>query len=197
MQLLFSHESSSFQMFSSEAYGEKNLLFKDSTLELVPIATQNYETWLGREYLHAMRGLLCDPNRESCPCPCWLNLCCMKRGKILCEAPQGGTPTQAIWHVPVVPAGNLSLLLSGLQVWEGCTPTVVGPVEPSETLQGLGLRLLGPVSELLSPDNSYPTTPHACLFTFWAQELSLAQAMIAVASKWPPAFSPRPQISRV
>lgn len=70
MQLLFSHESSSFQMFSSEAYGEKNLLFKDSTLELVPIATQNYETWLGREYLHAMRGLLCDPNRESCPCPC-------------------------------------------------------------------------------------------------------------------------------
>ncbi|XP_052014999.1 melanotransferrin [Apodemus sylvaticus] len=62
-QLLFSHEDSSFQMFSSEAYGQKNLLFKDSTLELVPIATQNYEAWLGREYLHAMKGLLCDPNR--------------------------------------------------------------------------------------------------------------------------------------
>ncbi|XP_019652525.2 melanotransferrin isoform X2 [Ailuropoda melanoleuca] len=62
-QRLFSHESSSFQMFSSEAYGEKNLLFKDSTSELVPIATQTYEAWLGGEYLHAMKGLLCDPNR--------------------------------------------------------------------------------------------------------------------------------------
>ncbi|XP_053421026.1 melanotransferrin isoform X1 [Nycticebus coucang] len=62
-QRLFSHEDSSFQMFSSEAYGQKNLLFKDSTSELVPIATQTYEAWLGREYLHAMKGLLCDPNR--------------------------------------------------------------------------------------------------------------------------------------
>lgn len=52
-------------MFSSEAYGQKNLLFKDSTSELVPIATQTYEAWLGREYLHAMKGLLCDPNRKS------------------------------------------------------------------------------------------------------------------------------------
>ena len=52
-------------MFSSEAYGQKNLLFKDATSELVPIATQTYEAWLGREYLHAMKGLLCDPNRKS------------------------------------------------------------------------------------------------------------------------------------
>ncbi|KAK2090930.1 hypothetical protein P7K49_030214 [Saguinus oedipus] len=62
-QRLFSHEGSSFQMFSSDAYGQKNLLFKDSTSELVPIATQTYEAWLGHEYLHAMKGLLCDPNR--------------------------------------------------------------------------------------------------------------------------------------
>ncbi|XP_004745380.1 melanotransferrin isoform X1 [Mustela putorius furo] len=62
-QRLFNHESSSFQMFSSKAYGQKDLLFKDSTSELVPIATQTYEAWLGREYLHAMKGLLCDPNR--------------------------------------------------------------------------------------------------------------------------------------
>ena len=62
-QLLFSHED------SSKAYSQKNLLFKDSTLELVPIATQNYEAWLGQEYLQAMKGLLCDPNRESsCAC---------------------------------------------------------------------------------------------------------------------------------
>ncbi|KAL6052841.1 hypothetical protein STEG23_013516, partial [Scotinomys teguina] len=59
----FRHEASSFQMFSSEAYGQKNLLFKDSTLELVPVATQNYEAWLGQEYLQAMKGLMCDPNR--------------------------------------------------------------------------------------------------------------------------------------
>ncbi|XP_054556446.1 melanotransferrin isoform X2 [Talpa occidentalis] len=64
-QRLFSHEGSSFQMFSSEAYGQKNLLFKDTTSELVPIATQTYEAWLGREYLHAMKGLLCDPNPED------------------------------------------------------------------------------------------------------------------------------------
>lgn len=63
-QRLFSHEDSSFQMFSSEAYGQKNLLFKDATSELVPIATQTYEAWLGPEYLHAMKGLLCDPNRK-------------------------------------------------------------------------------------------------------------------------------------
>ncbi|XP_058412050.1 melanotransferrin isoform X2 [Diceros bicornis minor] len=62
-QRLFSHEGSTFQMFSSETYGQKNLLFKDTTSELVPIATQTYEAWLGPEYLHAMKGLLCDPNR--------------------------------------------------------------------------------------------------------------------------------------
>uniref|UniRef100_A0A2R9AQT4 Melanotransferrin n=1 Tax=Pan paniscus TaxID=9597 RepID=A0A2R9AQT4_PANPA len=62
-QRLFSHEGSSFQMFSSEAYGQKDLLFKDSASELVPIAAQTYEAWLGHEYLHAMKGLLCDPNR--------------------------------------------------------------------------------------------------------------------------------------
>lgn len=64
-QRLFSHENSSFQMFSSEAYGQKNLLFKDATSELVPIATQTYEAWLGPEYLRAMKGLLCDSNRKS------------------------------------------------------------------------------------------------------------------------------------
>ncbi|XP_029796592.1 melanotransferrin [Suricata suricatta] len=62
-QRLFSHEGSRFQMFSSQAYGQKDLLFKDATSELVPIATQSYESWLGREYLQAMKGLLCDPNR--------------------------------------------------------------------------------------------------------------------------------------
>ncbi|KAK2489244.1 hypothetical protein MC885_008954 [Smutsia gigantea] len=77
-QRLFSHEGSSFQMFSSEAYGQKNLMFKDATSELVPIATQTYEAWLGREYLHAMKGLLCDPNRL----PHYLHWCVLSTAEI-------------------------------------------------------------------------------------------------------------------
>lgn len=77
-QRLFSHEDSSFQMFSSEAYGQKNLLFKDATSELVPIATQAYEAWLGPEYLHAMKGLLCDPNRL----PHYLHWCVLSTPEI-------------------------------------------------------------------------------------------------------------------
>ncbi|XP_063662600.1 melanotransferrin isoform X7 [Pan troglodytes] len=77
-QRLFSHEGSSFQMFSSEAYGQKDLLFKDSTSELVPITTQTYEAWLGHEYLHAMKGLLCDPNRL----PLYLRWCVLSTPEI-------------------------------------------------------------------------------------------------------------------
>ncbi|XP_027704621.1 melanotransferrin isoform X2 [Vombatus ursinus] len=62
-QMRFNQEGASFQMFDSETFQQKNLLFKDSTMELVPIATQTYEAWLGPEYLHAMMGLVCDPNR--------------------------------------------------------------------------------------------------------------------------------------
>ncbi|XP_067398956.1 melanotransferrin isoform X2 [Emydura macquarii macquarii] len=52
-----------FQMFDSAAYNAKNLLFKDTTTELVPITNQNYQAWLGDEYMHAMQGLSCDPSR--------------------------------------------------------------------------------------------------------------------------------------
>ncbi|ETE58627.1 Serotransferrin, partial [Ophiophagus hannah] len=62
-QQRFNGGNSSFQMFHSTAYGGKNLLFKDSTAKLVPIMEQTYQTWLGDEYLHAMRGLDCDPKR--------------------------------------------------------------------------------------------------------------------------------------
>ncbi|XP_004835237.1 melanotransferrin isoform X3 [Heterocephalus glaber] len=62
-QLLFNHEGSPFQMFRSESYGHRDLLFKDATVELVPIGTKTYEAWLGRNFLHAMKGLLCDPNQ--------------------------------------------------------------------------------------------------------------------------------------
>ncbi|XP_039197494.1 melanotransferrin-like [Crotalus tigris] len=59
----FNGGNSSFQMFDSAVYGGKNLLFKDSTVELVPIMEQTYQAWLGDEYLRAMRGLDCDPKR--------------------------------------------------------------------------------------------------------------------------------------
>uniref|UniRef100_H0W3V3 Melanotransferrin n=1 Tax=Cavia porcellus TaxID=10141 RepID=H0W3V3_CAVPO len=59
-QLLFNREGSTFQMFSSESYGQKDL---DTTLELVPVSTQTYEAWLGQDYLRAMNGLFCDPNK--------------------------------------------------------------------------------------------------------------------------------------
>ncbi|KFQ12273.1 Melanotransferrin, partial [Leptosomus discolor] len=61
-QQRFNGVDSKFQMFDSTAYGAQNLLFKDSTTELVAITTQNYEAWLGDEYLHAMQALSCDPN---------------------------------------------------------------------------------------------------------------------------------------
>lgn len=65
LQQKFSDDSSSFQMFDSVAYGGKNLLFKDSTTQLVPITEETYQAWLGTEYLHAVRGLDCDPTSKS------------------------------------------------------------------------------------------------------------------------------------
>lgn len=65
MQLRFSQGDGTFQMFSSESYGQRDLLFKDATSELVPISVQTYEAWLGRDYLNAMKGLFCDPSGKS------------------------------------------------------------------------------------------------------------------------------------
>ncbi|XP_042314330.1 melanotransferrin [Sceloporus undulatus] len=59
-----SSSSGVFQMFSSGSYGGQDLLFKDSTVRLVPVPEgQSYQDWLGEEYLHAMRGMDCDPTR--------------------------------------------------------------------------------------------------------------------------------------
>lgn len=52
-------------MFDSTAYGAQNLLFRDLTTELVAITAQNYQAWLGDEYLHAVEALSCDPNSKS------------------------------------------------------------------------------------------------------------------------------------
>ncbi|NXS68982.1 TRFM protein, partial [Pandion haliaetus] len=61
-QQRFNGVGAKFQMFDSTAYGAQNLLFRDLTTELVAITAQNYQAWLGDEYLHAMQALSCDPN---------------------------------------------------------------------------------------------------------------------------------------
>ncbi|OXB63990.1 hypothetical protein ASZ78_014754 [Callipepla squamata] len=61
-QQRFNGVGNQFQMFDSTAYGAQNLMFRDSTTELVAITSQNYQAWLGDEYLHAMQALSCDPN---------------------------------------------------------------------------------------------------------------------------------------
>lgn len=64
LQQRFNDAGAKFQMFDSTTYGAQNLIFRDSTTELVAITSQNYQAWLGDEYLHAMEGLSCDPNSK-------------------------------------------------------------------------------------------------------------------------------------
>ncbi|XP_015727138.1 melanotransferrin isoform X2 [Coturnix japonica] len=61
-QQRFNGVGTQFQMFDSTAYGAQNLMFRDSTTELVAVTSQNYQAWLGDEYLYAMQALNCDPN---------------------------------------------------------------------------------------------------------------------------------------
>lgn len=55
-----------FQMFDSAVYGAQNLLFRDATTELVAITAQNYQAWLGDDYLRVMEALSCNPNSKLC-----------------------------------------------------------------------------------------------------------------------------------
>nr|CAA63003.1 melanotransferrin/EOS47 [Gallus gallus] len=61
-QQRFNDVGAQFQMFDSTAYGAQNLMFRDSTTKLVAVTSQNYQAWLGDEYLHGMQALSCDPN---------------------------------------------------------------------------------------------------------------------------------------
>ncbi|NXK28834.1 TRFM protein, partial [Arenaria interpres] len=61
-QQRFNGVDTKFQMFDSAAYSAQNLLFRDATTELVAITAQNYQAWLGDEYLHALQALSCNPN---------------------------------------------------------------------------------------------------------------------------------------
>lgn len=125
-------------MFSSEAYGQKNLLFKDATSELVPIATQTYEAWLGPEYLHAMKGLLCDPNRKSthlfscCPQPTLTTRMAGLSG----EVARGGRPP---WY-PLVLTRTCLFHHLPLGVWGGNTSGVQQPFPGSPASPGGGIQ---------------------------------------------------------
>nr|QHQ72351.1 melanotransferrin isoform 1 [Acipenser ruthenus] len=68
-----------FKMFDSSLYGGKDLLFKDSTIRLIAIENQSYQDWLGEEYLHALSGLDCSPDRL----PEYLRWCTLSHGELL------------------------------------------------------------------------------------------------------------------
>ncbi|KAM4771110.1 melanotransferrin [Rhinophrynus dorsalis] len=62
-QQKYNDHSSVFKMFDSSAYSGTNLLFKDSTTELRIISNQTYQAWLGDEFLQAMKGMDCEPDK--------------------------------------------------------------------------------------------------------------------------------------
>ena len=53
-------------MFDSSNYEGSNLLFKDSTLELVAAGDKDtYQKWLGDEYLEALEALQCKKETSA------------------------------------------------------------------------------------------------------------------------------------
>ena len=50
-----------FKMFDSANYSSTDLIFKDSTVELVALGDKDtYEEFLGQEYLEAIKAITCD-----------------------------------------------------------------------------------------------------------------------------------------
>ena len=61
-----------FQLFNSSKYKGKDLLFKDSTKQLVDVKDKNtYEKWLGKDYLEDLKALRACPTtpRSTTPSP--------------------------------------------------------------------------------------------------------------------------------
>ena len=61
-----------FQLFNSSKYKGKDLLFKDSTKQLVDVKDKNtYEKWLGTDYLEDLKALRACPTtpRSTTPSP--------------------------------------------------------------------------------------------------------------------------------
>lgn len=47
-----------FKMFSSSEFQKQDLIFKDSTVEIVPVGERRtFESWLGQPFLDSLEGL--------------------------------------------------------------------------------------------------------------------------------------------
>ena len=59
-----------FQLFNSSKYKGKDLLFKDSTKQLVDVKDKNtYEKWLGTDYLEDLKALKACQTTPHTPWP--------------------------------------------------------------------------------------------------------------------------------
>ena len=57
---LYGSDSGSFALFDSKKYGgrtKKDLLFKDSTVELKDVSNETYVDFLGKDYIAVIKGL--------------------------------------------------------------------------------------------------------------------------------------------
>ena len=62
----FGPGSVTFQMFNSTKYGGKDLLFKDSTKELVDVGDKKtYEEWLEKKYLDDVEAISTCPTKAA------------------------------------------------------------------------------------------------------------------------------------
>ena len=54
---MYGNDSGNFSLFDSAKYGKKDLLFKDSTVELIDVTHQTYTEFLGDDYVAVIKGL--------------------------------------------------------------------------------------------------------------------------------------------
>ena len=67
---LRANSTGGFHLFTSSAYGAKDLLFKDSTVMLTDVGKEKVtvERWLGKEFFDILETLQSCPKRESPTC---------------------------------------------------------------------------------------------------------------------------------
>lgn len=55
---MYGNDSGNFTLFDSKTkYGKKDLLFKDSTVELIDVSDKTYLEFLGDDYVNVLKGL--------------------------------------------------------------------------------------------------------------------------------------------